>query len=68
MSDVITDITDLSYGVTYEVLLRSGEQFRGQLATVGNRSAMGQVVKFELVDDSLRYEHAVDFVSATPVT
>ena len=68
MTDVVTDITDLSYDVTYKVLLRSGEQFRAQLATLWHRSAMGQVVKFELVDGSVRYEHATDFVSATPVT
>ncbi len=67
MTDVVTDIKDLSHGVTYEVLLRSGERFRAELATVGNRSAW-QVVKFELVDGSVRYEHAVEFVSATPVT
>ena len=63
MTDVVTDITDLRYDVTYEVLLRDGERFRGQLATV-----LGQVVKFELVDGSVRYEHAIGFVSATSVT
>ncbi len=68
MTDVVTDITDLRYDVTYKVLLRSGEQFRAQLATLWNRSALGQVVKFELVDGSVRYEHAIGFVSATPVT
>ena len=68
MSAVVTNIEDLTHGVTYEVLLRSGERFRGQLATVGNRSALGQVARFDLVDGTKRNEHAVDFESATPVT
>jgi len=68
MSAVITHLEDLSYGVTYEVVLRSGEQFRGELATVGNRSALGRVARFALADGDKRSEHAVDFESATPVT
>ncbi len=67
MSDVITDIEDLSHGVTYEVVLESGERFRGQLATVGNRSALGQVARFDLADGTSRSEHAIDFVSASPL-
>ena len=68
MTDVVTDIKDLSHGVTYEVVLASGEGFRGQLATAGNRSALGQVARFSLEDGTKRSEHAVDFESATPVT
>ena len=67
MSDVITKIEDLSHDVTYEVLLRSGERFRAQLAKVGNRSALGAFARFDLADGTKRSEHAVDFVSATPV-
>ena len=68
MSAVVTNIEDLSHGVTYEVLLQSGERFRGQLATVGNRSAFGTFARFDLADGKQRSEHAVDFESATPVT
>ncbi len=67
MSGVITNLEDLSYGVTYEVVLRSGERFRGELAKVGNRSALGQVARFALADGEKRSEHAVDFGSATPM-
>ena len=67
MSDVITNLKDLSHGVTYEVVLRGGERFRGQLAQVGNRSALGQVARFELADGTKRSEHTIDFESATPV-
>ncbi len=68
MSGVIINLEDLSYGVTYEVRLRSGERFRGELATVGNRSSLGQVARFALTTGDKRSEHAVDFESATPVT
>ena len=68
MSGVITNLEDLTHGVTYQVVLRSGERFRGELATVGNRSALGQVARFDLADGDKRNEHAIDFESATPVT
>ena len=66
MSDVVTEIKDLSQDVSYEVLLRSSERFRGQLATAGNRSFLGQVARFDLPDGTWRTVHAVDFESATP--
>ena len=68
MSGVITHLQELSSGVTYEVVLRNGERFRGELARAGNRSALGQVARFALADGDKRSEHAVDFESATPVT
>ena len=68
MTDVVTEIRDLSQDVTYEVLLRSGERFRGQLSKLGNRSVLGQVARFDLPDGTWRTLHAIDFESATPVT
>ena len=67
MSDVITNLKDLSDGVTYEVVLRGGEQFRGQLAMVENRSSLGQVARFGLADGEERSVYRFEFVSATPV-
>ena len=66
MRDVVTEIRDVSRGVTYEVLLRSGQRFRGQLAKLGNRSVLGQVARFDLADGTWRTVHAIDFESATP--
>ncbi len=66
MTGVVTEISDFSRGVTYEVLLRSGERFRGQLATAGNRSFLGQVARFDLPDGTWRSVHVIDFESATP--
>ncbi len=68
MTDVVTKIDDVSRDVTYEVLLWSGERFRGQLAALGNRSFLGQVASFDLPDGTWRTVHAIDFESATPVT
>ena len=68
MTDVVTEIRDLSQDVTYEVLLRSGERFHGKLAKLGNRSVLGQVARFDLPDDTWRTLHAIDFESATRIT
>ncbi len=68
MSDVITNLKDLSPGVTYEVVLRGGERFRGQLAMVENRSSLGQVAQFDLADGEERSVYRFEFVSATAVT
>ena len=68
MKDVVTEIDDLSRDVTYEVLLRSGKRFRGQLGALANRSFLGQVASFDLPDGTWRTVHAIDFESATPVT
>ncbi len=65
MTDVVTEIKDLSRDVTYEVLLRSGERFRGHLSKLGNRSVLGQVARFDLPDGTWRTVHAIDFESAT---
>ena len=75
MSDVITYIKDLSHGVTYEVVLRSGSRFRGQLAESWewDESVTGQFVRFELfspvepADKAERSVHAFEFATATPV-
>jgi hypothetical protein len=67
MSDVITNLKDLSHDVTYEVVLRGGERFRGQLAMVENRSSLGQVARFDLADGEERSVYRFEFVSATPV-
>ena len=75
MSNEITYIKDLSQGVTYEVVLRSGSRFRGQLAPSWewDGSAASQFVRFELfspskfADKSERSVHAFEFASATPV-
>ena len=63
---MVTEISDFSRGVTYEVLLRSGERFRGELSKLGNRSVLGQVARFDLPDGTWRTVHAIDFESATP--
>ncbi len=68
MTDVVTEIKDLSQGVTYEVLFRSGEGFRGELVRRGDRSVLGQVARFDLPDGTRRTVHAHYFESATPVT
>ena len=68
MSGVITNLKDLSHGVTYEVVLRGGEQFRGQLAMVENQSSLGQVARFDLADGAERSVYRFEFVSATAVT
>ncbi len=76
VSDVVTYIKDLSRGVTYEIVLRSGSRFRGQLAQSWDWdvSAGGQFVRFELFsrskfsDKSERSVHAFEFASATPFT
>ena len=67
MSDVIANLKDLSHGVTYEVVLRGGERFRGQLAMVENRSSLGQVARFDLAAGEERSVYRFEFVSATPV-
>ena len=67
MSDVITNLKDLSHGVTYEVVLRGGEAFRGQLAMVEKRSSLGQVARFDLADREERSVYRFEFISATPV-
>ncbi len=65
MTGMVTEIDDLSQDVTYEVLLRSGERFRGQWAKLGNRSFLGQIARFDLPDGTWRTVNAIDFESAT---
>ena len=67
MSDEITNLKNLSSGVTYEILLRSGTWFRGQLAESWEPDDSGRSARFELRDNSERSVYAFEFVSATPV-
>ena len=69
MSDQVTNIKDLTSGVTYEILLRSGTRFRGRLAQSWepDGSDDGRSARFELRDNSERSVYTFEFVSATPV-
>ena len=67
MSDaVVTSLSDLSYGVTYEVHLTNGDVFRGELD--GNIGFYGDValVWFAVAGERTEVK-ASDFAFATPV-
>ncbi len=68
MSDtVVISLTDLVYGATYEVHLRHGDVFRGELD--GSIGFSGDVRRGWFVVEGERHEvRANDFVSATPVS
>ena len=68
MSDtVVISLTDLVYGATYEVHLKHGDVFRGELD--GNIGFSGDVaLVWFAVEGKRREVKASDFVSATPVS
>ena len=65
MSDaVVTSLSDLSYGVTYELYLRSGSMFRSDYADRVGLSGEITPVWF-IVHDERSGVRANDFVSGT---